>query len=291
MKVNSSFPHPVLGINNGVISNIAKSDMLEIVSILEKEDTYEYTFQLNQDNDLISQYIKEGSAEYICEVDCSKTFYKVTHHSKESKLVIQIKKIDVTGHIDFFFYVVTTVGMSNYCNVKFNPDYRDPETGKMPSFRLDKGSILVMFPAWADNVNTRFYNNTLELNAFIQVVRRKDTEKTVDIDLGDDIINIELPEDRYMDFLEYNRDQYKGLFYTSLIFNALVKGILNMDKSEGLLWADSIKAIVESMPDKFQGLSLDEPSDAVDIATLMLSNPEYGTPYDLLFASIKNLQN
>lgn len=64
-----------------------------------------------------------------------------------------------------------------------------------------------------------------------------------------------------------------------------------MDKSEGLLWADSIKAIVESMPDKFQGLSLDEPSDAVDIATLMLSNPEYGTPYDLLFASIKNLQN
>ena len=59
MKVNSSFPHPVLGINNGVISNIAKSDMLEIVSILEKDDTYEYTFQLNQDNDLISQYIKE----------------------------------------------------------------------------------------------------------------------------------------------------------------------------------------------------------------------------------------
>lgn len=45
------------------------------------------------------------------------------------------------------------------------------------------------------------------------------------------------------------------------------------------------------MPDKFQGLSLDEPSDAVDIAALMLSNPEYGTPYDLLFASIKNLQN
>ena len=71
----------------------------------------------------------------------------------------------------------------------------------------------------------------------------------------------------------------------------MVKAILNIEKNEGMMWADSIKAIVESMPDKYQGLSLDNSIDAIEIATLMLSNQEYGTPYDLLFQSIKNLQN
>lgn len=290
MKANSSFPHPVLGINNGVLSNVATTDMLEIVDIVEREDTYEYTFQLNHDNSQISRYIDEDRAEYICEVDCSKSFYKVTHSSKTSKIVVPIKKTDVVGHVDFAFYVVTKVGMPRYTNSRFHPDYRDPETGAMPSFSLEKGSVLVMFPQWSDNVNTRF-NNKPELNAFIQVVKRKGSEKTVEIDLGDDIINIELPEEMYLEFLEYNRDQYRGVFYTSLIFNALVKGILNIDKNESLVWVDSIKAIVESMPDKFQGLSLEDPSDAVDIATVMLSSREYGSPYDLLFSSIKNLQN
>jgi hypothetical protein len=289
MKTNSSFPHPVLGINKGVLPDL-DDNALEVVEIVEKDEIYEYTFRLNQGNSQIAYYIKENLAEYICEVDCSKTFYKVIHHSKESSIVVPIKKTDVIGHIDFSFFVVTKKGMPRYTNTMFNPDYRDPDTGKMPDFFLEKGAVLVMFPQWSDNVDTRF-NNKPELNAFIQVIKRKDEGKDVDIDLSDDIINIELPQDMYNLFLEYNRDQYKGLFYTSLIFNALIKGILNIEKNEGLTWCDSIRAIIDSTPEKYQGLSLYNPSDAVDIATIMLSNKEYGSPYDLLFQNINDLQN
>ena len=289
MKVNSSFPHPVLGVNKGVLPDLDEK-ALEIIDIVEKDETYNYTFRLNQGNKQIARYISEGYAEYICEVDCNKSLYKVTYSSKEPTLVVSIKKCEVVGHLDFSFFVVTTVGMPHYKNENFNPDYRDPETRMFPEFFLDKGSVLVMFPQWSDNINIRFGNKP-ELNAFIQVVKHRGSEKHVDIDLGDDIINIELPENMYYDFLSFNREQYRGLFYTSLIFNALVKAILNIEKNEGMMWADSIKAIVESMPDKYQGLSLDKSIDAIEIATLMLSNQEYGTPYDLLFQSIKNLQN
>lgn len=289
MKTNSSFPHPVLGINKGVLPDL-EEDALSIVSIEEKDESYVYTFNLKQDNQQIKQYITENRAQYICEVDCSKAFYKRIFKSQTSIITVSIKKTDVVGHIDFSFFVVTTKGFRNYRNYGFNPDYCNPETGKMPGFSLETGSVLVMFPQWSDNVNTRF-NIKPELNAFIQVVKRKDLEKSVNIDLEDDIINIELPVDMYVDFLEYNQDQYKGLFYTSLIFNALVKAILNIDKNEGMAWADSIKAKMEDMPDKYQGLALDDPTDAVEIATIMLSNAEYGSAYDLLFMSIKNLQN
>ena len=289
MKTNSSFPHPVLGINKGVLPDFGE-DALEVVKIEENKDFYVYTFRMEQNNAQISQYITDNLAQYICEVDCSKSFYKKTHSSTSPTIVVPIKKTDVVGHIDFSFFVVTTIGYNNYCNKEFNPDYKDPVKGTMPSFVLEKGAVLVVFPQWSDDVNIRF-NNKPDLNAFIQIVKRKDTEKSVNIDLGDDIINIELPEDMYYSFLEYNHDQYRGLFYTSIIFNALVKAILNINDGEGLVWADSIQALMEAMPDKYQGLSLDDPTDAVDIATAMLSNSEYGSPYDLLFSSIKNLQN
>lgn len=289
MKANSSFPHPVLGINKGVFPDL-EEDALSVISIEEHDEDYVYTFNLSQHNEQIQQYIEERRAQYICEVDCNKTFYKKIHKSNEPIIIVHIKKTDVVGHIDFSFFVVTTKGFLNYSNAGFNPDYRDPETGKMPKFSLEKGSVLVMFPQWSDNVYTRF-NNKPALNAFIQVVKRKDSEKYVNIDLGDEIINIELPLGMYGDFLEYNRDQFKGLLYTSLIFNALVKAILNINENEGRTWADSIKALMENMPDKYKGLSIDKPADAVDIATIMLSNTEYGSPYDLLFMSIKNLQN
>ena len=81
MKANSSFPHPVLGINKGVLSTINEEDMLEIVSIEEKGDSYEYTFRLVHDNVQINDYIKEKHAKYICEVDCSKSFFKTTYDS------------------------------------------------------------------------------------------------------------------------------------------------------------------------------------------------------------------
>lgn len=289
MKANSSFPHPVLGINKGVLPDLAE-DALSVVSIEEQDESYVYTFKLKQENKQITKYITEEHAVYICEVDCSKAFYKKTYSSSSPEITVKIKKTDVVEHIDFSFFVVTTKVFKNYSNAGFNPDYRDPETLEMPKFNLDAGSVLVLFPQWSDNVNTRF-NNKPDLSAFIQVVKRNDSEKSVNIDLSEDIINIELPENMYFDFLEYNRDEYKGLFYTSLIFNALVKAVLDINNHEGMTWADSIKALMENTPDKYQGLSLDEPADAVDIATAMLSNEEYGSPYDLLFMSIKNLQN
>ena len=119
-------------------------------------------------------------------------------------------------------------------------------------------------------VNTRF-NNKPDLRSFIQVVKRQDDEKNVEIVFTDETINIELPVDMFTDFVAYNQQQYRGIFYTSLIFNALVKGILNIEKNDGSTWADSIKAIMETAPST--------------------ENNAYGSPYDLLFKSINELQN
>lgn len=286
MKNNSSFPHPVLGINHGVMPDL-EDDALQLVSVDETEDTYVYTFALKQYNTQIARYIEEKRAEYICEVDCGRTFYKDTIRSFDPELKVELKKSSVVGHVDFYFYVVTKCAFPKYTN-RFNDDYRNLETGEMPSFNLDTGAVLVAFGKHSDDITTRF-NNKPDLRSFIQVVKRQDNEKNVEITLTDDTINIELPVDMFTLFLSYNQKDYRGIFYTSLVFNALVKGILNIEKKDGATWADSIKALMELSPDKYKGLSLEEPADAVDIATQMLTNNAYGSPYDLLFDSINNL--
>ena len=286
MKNNSSFPHPVLGINHGVMPDL-EDDALQLVSVDETEDTYVYTFALKQYNTQIARYIEEKRAEYICEVDCVRTFYKDTIRSFDPELKVELKKSSVVGHVDFYFYVVTKCAFPKYTN-RFNDDYRNLETGEMPSFNLDTGAVLVAFGKHSDDITTRF-NNKPDLRSFIQVVKRQDNEKNVEITLTDDTINIELPVDMFTLFLSYNQKDYGGIFYTSLVFNALVKGILNIEKKDGATWADSIKALIELSPDKYKGLSLEEPADAVDIATQMLTNNAYGSPYDLLFDSINNL--
>ena len=286
MKNNSSFPHPVLGINHGVMPDL-EDDALQLVSVDETEDTYVYTFALKQYNTQIARYIEEKRAEYICEVDCVRTFYKDTIRSFDPELKVELKKSSVVGHVDFYFYVVTKCAFPKYTN-RFNDDYRNLETGEMPSFNLDTGAVLVAFGKHSDDITTRF-NNKPDLRSFIQVVKRQDNEKNVEITLTDDTINIELPVDMFTLFLSYNQKDYRGIFYTSLVFNALVKGILNIEKKDGATWADSIKALIELSPDKSKGLSLEEPADAVDIATQMLTNNAYGSPYDLLFDSINNL--
>ena len=286
MKNNSSFPHPVLGINHGVMPDL-EDDALQLVSVDETEDSYVYTFALKQYNTQIARYIEEKRAEYICEVDCVRTFYKDTIRSFDPELKVELKKSSVVGHVDFYFYVVTKCAFPKYTN-RFNDDYRNLETGEMPSFNLDTGAVLVAFGKHSDDITTRF-NNKPDLRSFIQVVKRQDNEKNVEITLTDDTINIELPVDMFTLFLSYNQKDYRGIFYTSLVFNALVKGILNIEKKDGATWADSIKALMELSPDKYKGLSLEEPADAVDIATQMLTNNAYGSPYDLLFDSINNL--
>lgn len=288
MKTNSSFPHPVLGINCGILPDLDK-EALVLESTSESRDQYIYTFTLTQNDPLISRYIQEGHAQYICEVDCVKTFYKCVIPSNTPQIEVRLDKKAVTGHVDFSFYVVTTKAFF-YSNPKFNPDYKDVDTGKLPSFKLETGAVLVVFGSRSDDVNIRF-NNTPELKSFIQIVKRQDDEKKVDITLTDETIDIEMPKEMFTEFNDYNQEKTKGLFYPSIILNALVKGILNLDKKDGATWADSIRAIFENTPEKYQGLYLDQPGDAVDIAIAMLTSRTDGSPYDLLFKAINNLQN
>ena len=285
MKNNSSFPHPVLGVNKGILPDLEPNNA--IYERTESDSEYIYTITLNQQDKQILGYIKDGFAIYVCEIDCRSTLYKSKVESSQSTFEVRIPKLMVSGHIDFNCYVVTTKIFPNYRNDNFNPDYRDPVSWHMPSFYLEKGSVLVVFQNIYDNISID-YDNKISLAAFMQVVKGDDDLEHCEFDISRDIIDIILPPKQFEIFHDHNDEACLGIFATSIINNALVYAILHIDESDGRIWADSIKARMETEK-SLSGYDIENPKDAIDIAFNLLSHKKFGDPYDLLFESINKL--
>lgn len=286
MRLNSSFPHPVLGINKGIIPDLESDNLVYVKN--ENKNSYIYDFTLKFGDKYILTYIKEGLAEYVCEVDCRKTLLKKKYVSNKPTFHIELARLDVDEHIDFSFFVQTKCAILNYSNPSFNPDYRDIESGKMPVFSLDKGDILVMFSDYSDNVKIAL-NEKISLSSFLQI-RRGDSElEHMNVDLSEDVIYVELPEKQYDDFLNYNNNDARGVLYSSIILTALTEAVLHISDYSDKTWSDSIKARVDKEK-IFAGLDEDNPKDAAQISFKLLTG-SYGDPFDLLFKSLNNINN
>ena len=68
MKATSSFPHPVLGVNKGVLPDLEDDNLT--VTQTESDSDYIYTFVLKQGNSQIQFYLDQGYATYVCIIDC-----------------------------------------------------------------------------------------------------------------------------------------------------------------------------------------------------------------------------
>lgn len=285
MKTNSSFPHPVLGINKGILPDLEVDNLTCTKS--ESSTSYEYHFNLKFNDSLILSYIKEGKAQYACEIDCRKTLFKRKFFSSTPEFTIKLNRFEVDGHIDFSFYVQTKYGMPAYSNPHFNPDYRD-KTGKLPSFSLDKGDILVMFSSFSDNVKIDL-NEKMSLSSFLKIKKGESDLKHVYLELDSDIIYVQLPEEQYQLFQHYNNTDTRGVLYSSIVLNSLTEAILHIQEYTDRDWAESITKRVEN-ESVYKDFDVDDPKDAPKIAFTMLSNCSYGDPYDLLFKSLENIE-
>lgn len=284
MKNNVSFPHPVLGVNDSVLPVLAP-DCVKAEPIERKENNYIFKFRLHQENKRIQSYIDCGMADYVCEVDCSRTFYTRVYAQGGPDFEIKIPYTDVDGHVDITFYIVSKVGIPAYSN-DFNPDYCNDD-GTNPSFFIHSGDILVLFPRMSYNVSVNI-DNMFAVGSFMQIVKAADDIKTVNFNLSNDIINIELPRDMFEQYDIFNDTDYVSIVHASLVFNALVYALQNINEAEyeGKSWSDSIKFIIQTNP-MLRDLDYSDLNNAFEIATIMLGDP-YRRLFDGLYSIINN---
>ena len=269
MKINDiSLPYPVLGISDDVLP-LLKKDCVSIERPTMTATSLQFKIHLKQRNKEISQFIRKGKAEYVCEINCTRTFYRKCYKQSSADFEIEIPRKDVSGRIEFDMFVTVKTPIEQYHNSQFNQDYEGVY------FDMEPGDVLVAFPSASYNLDIK-YDKLYAAGSFMQIANGGDDSRPTWFDLRGDKILIMLPPKMfklYDEKIRVDRD-YIEIIHSSIVFNALVYALMRINNSEydGKQWAESIKYRVKTEP-ALKGFDLEDTERVFELAQTLLKDP------------------
>lgn len=281
MRLNNvSFPHPVLGISDDVFP-LLDNDSIKIDNPISDGQDYVFIVHLCQRNTTISDLIKDGMAEYVCEVDCQRTYMRRCFRSSDGDIEVRIGQKEIFGRIEFNTYVTIKKSLV-YTNDDFNEDYQGY------SFQLYPGDVIVAFPPAHYNVSLK-YDKLYAVGSFMQMVDGGESTTETWFNLDGDKIDIMLPHDMYEQYgMINNETSFMEIIHSSIVFNALVYAMyfVNQEEYKEKLWAEAIRTRLRTDNDLIaMNLDIESTKDVYKIAQAMLKNP-----YGRLFSRLNSIK-
>jgi hypothetical protein len=268
---NSTFPHPVLGLRDD-IDSIADFEYTKTSDALE----YIYYIEIKTDNQSIEKYIVEKKAEYVCEVDCKKTFYRKCITSKTPKFELHIPRNSVHGEVNITLTANAMCTITGYSNSKANEDYNDYE------FDLEKGDIMAHYGA----VEMQTDVTADEFKAVGSFMQFKKGPEGAQIDYhtdGDDIVAV-IPKEMYEAYvLRLKGERFRPAIMASVVNEALICALMQMKEDDDRRWARIISSAPVCEDDSFP---LADVKEAIDLASKILQQP-----HTKLFTSLCEMTN
>ena len=281
MKINNlSFPYPVLGIGDDITPSPGFASDPKVSKTAGK---YIFEVSLDMQNADIYNQIKNGNASYVCEVECSRTLLRKCYFSSKPHFKIEIEKTLLAERVSFQFSVVAMKEIKGYSNSQCHEDYAGY------SFDLDPGDLLAFIGQFTYDVDIK-YDKLKSVGSFMQITEGK-MDKMPRFLLGGDKIDIKLPTELYNMYREsiMGNRQFSHIIHSSIVFNALVTGLLYYEPNKESLWARTLKYRIdnESALEKFKDnktLETQEPDEVMELAQILLMDP-----YKRLFETLPGL--
>ena len=286
MNINNiALPYPVLSHRDDIRPPLGKDDWLR-PEVIQEEKYYCFKITLKHDNEDIRQLIDRGDAEYACEIECPRTFYRKYYTSQEPHFEIRISKYDVCRDIIFSCVVVVKKFIKDYKNQGFHPDYDGI------SFDMERGNLLVAFPNFSYSTDIR-YDSLQNAGTFMQLRENGNKKETLTkFDITDDKIDIVLPSNLYQNYVQQipqgNKD-YMSIIHSSLVCNALSYALLRIQDHPDTLWARTLRYRLRN-DKKLACFSLDEENGIATDEIPEVAQVLLGNPYERLFNSLIEIQ-
>ena len=273
MKItaNTSFPYPILGVRNDIKTGLtADSVSLEELT----SDVYNYSFKLTLkfDNTYIHKLIERGEAEFVCEADCTNTFYNYCFHSQNPEIDVKIPRKSVNGRVHLRPFVVAKTEISGYDN----PDKHEDFDGF--TFNIEIGEVLVAFPPIYFDTDLR--SDILHVAGTFMEIRKDENATETSHRLDTPKIGIILPAAMYDIYQSKIGEQNVQIIHASLAFNALVCALYNLDemRDKDLLW---VRCLLARFNEEEKFSAYREEIDKKDVP--YLAQALLGNPYQRLF--------
>lgn len=281
MNINRmTLPYPILGVKDDILPPPSLTD----VEAEQSRDKYIFKFSVLLNNEKIENLIKCDLANYVCEVECPKTFFRKGYIQHSPYFSITIPKSQLSGSITFEVTVTVTKQISQYENPGFHEDYKGYK------FSLGAGDLLAYVKQFSYDADIR-YDKLQAVGTFMEI-KEGPVDSTTSVELGHDKIRILLPKSMF-DFYRTNfgRNRHvSSVIHASLVFNALIEALYNAREYKGMLWCRTIlyRLKTESNLMRYytddEDLFLDE--DVFNIAQQLL-----GDPYKRMFVCLNELSN
>jgi len=269
MKVNSlDFPYPVLCANDDVagsykidgpyVSRDSGKIKLSLTHILRNHD--------------IQAYLDNGSAEYMVEVFCAKTFFRQAFFGSKSDHVIEINEDLLRDQVKLEFYLVAKNDIVDYLPKTAHSDYKGYK------FTLRKGDLL----AYAGNTQFSAPKQWLTgdaVGSFMQIVPGdfRTGPMTINLLHPSGKISIALSTEDYDEYQALqSQKRFDDIFHSAIVFPALMFAVSEFiaapeDQYEGYAWASVLKDKKQNDPRVNKSSWAIE--DAPKIAQAILDNP------------------
>ena len=267
IKNNVSFPHPVLGIRNDFLS---LPDFA--ITPCDDESNYIYDITITLNNSPIQALLGEGSAQYVCEVNCRRTFYRCCTAGSSRELRVVIPKKDVLGEVSLVLTVNAVSQIDNYENNQADKDYKGYR------FRLEPGDLLAYIGKWTfqTDINANEYKT---VGSFIHFFRNE-SSADVSFDLTGQDIRINLPPDMFDQYIhKLNVRRFKDIVIFSIVKEAIVYALTQYSCYTDNRWARLLKSTeVLSDYDFEDDFDMDQ---AMEMTDVLLKKP-YKQLFDTL---------
>lgn len=272
-----NFPHPVLNpVNDDVINSYFNALITEVN---ETEDLFEFTIQIDLENEYLQELISLKKASFNIHFECTSTMQRLNFSRYSNNFKIPIKKEILNKSVDVNFFILAEEYLESYKNNNAHTDYENT------SFKIQKGDVLAFSVAQTIKIEKTPLANT---NSIFKVSKNnKKNAPSFEVSLEGDQIEISLPEKSYelVEDLQHYGSNYTNVLVAIIYTPALIDTLFSIqDNSSEVSDLDWYRTLEEKIKRLNYEISSLEPENITKIAYDLLNESS-----EAPFESLKNI--
>jgi hypothetical protein len=265
MKISTSYPYPVLYMNN---DDYMDSNFRTKIDIHESfgEVKINATFELK--NEGIQRLIENEAAVYLTHVECGQTSFRRGYQTSKKVHEIAIPTEKLRGKIAIHSFIIAKEKIEDYANDLLNEWFKDvPIT-------FEKGNILAI----GDAIETTMFEDNTEMLDIPSIVKITKSHKNefMEVDIHSNIITISLPKYEYNQYATNAKSRLKNTILTTVIVPSLVYAFSkikdNREDVEEYTWYQVLEKIFDESNYRLEDVGTDSLS-SLKAAQLVLRKP------------------
>lgn len=212
MKINISYPYPVLFVDN---DDYVDSSFDTGLDVNEAFGEVVVTASFSLKNGVMEDLIASGDCSYAVHIECGQTRYRKLETTRDKNLEIKIPSGQLRGNLEIHTFVIADKTIKDYNNPKLNDWYKG-----MP-IKFEKGNILAIGSA----IQTTLFEDDKELLNLPSIVKvtQSDKKEFMEVDMTQDVLVVSLPKYEYEQYVLNRKSILKQTILSNVFVPALVE--------------------------------------------------------------------